>query len=154
MVMPKISMDTVLMFTFAVVTFSGAYFWHLVLFEATYRELGIWTRIDDPIMPLGALAVLIQARIFGYVYVRAAEDLAPGEKGSLLNGAAFGLLFGLLVSSSQVFATLAKSNCTDPVRFVELELCFCAIQFTTAGAVVAWVYKHVPVPGPSPRKIN
>ena len=37
---------------YIVVTFILGFVWHLVLFKTTYQQLGIFSRIDDPLFHL------------------------------------------------------------------------------------------------------
>lgn len=52
------------------VTFLAGFVWHLVLFRRVYAELGIFSRLDDPIVPLGLTAMLIQGAVLAYLYPR------------------------------------------------------------------------------------
>ena len=52
---------------YIVVTFILGFVWHLVLFKATYQRLGIFSRIDDPIIPLGLTAMIFQGLILAYL---------------------------------------------------------------------------------------
>jgi hypothetical protein len=45
------------------ITFALGFLWHLVVFKDLYRRLAIYSRIDDPIVPLGFLSMLIQGAV-------------------------------------------------------------------------------------------
>jgi hypothetical protein len=45
---------------YLVITFVLGYLWHLVLFKDLYAKLAIFTRLEDPIVPLGFAAMVIQ----------------------------------------------------------------------------------------------
>lgn len=53
---------------YLIITFAMGFLWHLVLFKRLYRRLAIYTRLDDPIVPLGFLAMLMQGAVLAYVY--------------------------------------------------------------------------------------
>ena len=49
--------------SYVLVTFAMGFVWHLIAFKKIYDELAIFSRIDDPIIPLGFAAMLIQGGI-------------------------------------------------------------------------------------------
>src|SRR5258708_40019474 len=57
---------------YMVPSFVIAYPWHLTVFAATYKELGISR--DDVIVPFGLLSMLIQGVAFSFAYPRAFAD--------------------------------------------------------------------------------
>ena len=52
--------------SYVIVTFAMGFVWHLLVFKKIYDELAIFSRIDDPIIPLGFAAMLIQGAILGH----------------------------------------------------------------------------------------
>jgi len=51
---------------YVLVAFAMGFVWHLVIFKKLYDELAIFSRIDDPIIPLGISAMLVQGAILGF----------------------------------------------------------------------------------------
>jgi hypothetical protein len=90
------------------ITFALGFLWHLVVFKDLYRRLAIYSRIDDPIVPLGFLSMLIQGAVLAYLYPRVAEGMNPAS-----DGLRFGLLMGLFLASSAVIAEAAKQRVTS-----------------------------------------
>ncbi len=80
-------------------TFVGGFVWHLLLFKQTYIELKIFTRIEDPVIPLGLSAVIIQGAILAYVY-----PLLSPRRNPAAEGLRFGALAGLFLATSAVLA--------------------------------------------------
>lgn len=50
-----------------VATMSTAYPWHMPLYHDEYVAMGAFTR-EEPVMPFGVLAILLQAVVFAYFY--------------------------------------------------------------------------------------
>ncbi len=120
---------------YVVVTFALGFIWHLMLFKKTYQALGIFSRLDDPIIPLGLSAMLIQGAILAYLY-----PMFPKGSGVLAEGLKFGLVLGAFIASSAVFAEAAKQKVTSLPAWLALETVYYAIQFGLAGVAIAWVY--------------
>ena len=55
-------------FAYVAITFALGFVWHLVVFKNLYHRLAIYTRLDDPIIPLGLLSMLIQGAVLAYLY--------------------------------------------------------------------------------------
>lgn len=117
------------------VTFPVAYVWHLVLFDDLYRKLAIFSRIDDPIIPLGFASMLIQGAILAYVYPRLSRRQNPA-----VDGIKFGILMGLLLGSVAVLAEAAKQNVTSLSTWLLLESAYYLIQFALSGLAIGLVY--------------
>jgi hypothetical protein len=117
-------------------TFPLGYFWHLKTFAGKYHELGLYRA--EVIIPMGLASMIIQGLFFAWMYPRlfnTAED-------QWLSGAfQFGLIFGVLSWSFQVLPVAAKYNMTSVPLFIALETAFTAIQFATAGFLIALAYR-------------
>ncbi len=120
---------------YVVVTFVLGFVWHLVLFKKIYQRLGIFSRLDDPIIPLGLSAMLIQGAILAYVY-----PMFPKSNSVLAEGLQFGLVLGAFIASSAVFAEAAKQKVTSLPTWLALESTYYVIQFGLAGVAIALVY--------------
>ncbi|MGQ0694196.1 MAG: DUF1761 domain-containing protein [Nitrospiraceae bacterium] len=115
-------------------TFLIAAPWHLVLFKAVYDELAIFTR-KEPLIPLGLLSMLMQGLVLSYLY-----PLFARGRHSAKTGAVFGLLMGVLLASSAVFAEAGKQNVTSLSTWLALESLYFLLQFSLVGAVMGTIY--------------
>jgi len=120
---------------YLIITFAMGFVWHLVVFKNLYRKLAIYTRIDDPIVPLGFLAMLLQGAVLAYLYPLVAEGSRPA-----LDGLRFGLLMGLFIASSAVLAEAAKQRVTSLRTWFVIESLYYAIQFSLAGLAIGFIY--------------
>lgn len=120
---------------YVVVTFAMGFIWHLILFKELYAKLGIYSRLDDPIIPLGLSAMFIQGAVLAYLY-----PLLAGPGNMVLEGLRFGLVMGLFIASSAVLAEAAKQRVTSLPTWLILESVYYAIQFSLCGVAIAFVY--------------
>jgi hypothetical protein len=120
---------------FVAITFALGFVWHLVLFKATYQRLGIFSRLDDPIVPLGLSAMIIQGAVMAYCY-----PFLQRNHGVLADGLRFGLLFGVFIASSAVLAEAAKQRVSSIPLWLSLESTYYAIQFSAVGVAIARIY--------------
>lgn len=122
-------------FAYLVITFVMGFVWHLKLFKDLYTQLAIYSRIDDPIVPLGFLAMLIQGALLAYLYPLIAAVNSPA-----LDGVKFGLLMGLFIASSAVIAEAAKQRVTSLSTWLIVESIYYAIQFSLSGLAIGLIY--------------
>ncbi len=115
-------------------TFLIAAPWHLVFFKPLYDELAIFTR-REPIIPLGVLSMIMQGLILSYLY-----PVFARSKPSVKSGALFGVLMGVLLASSAVFAEAGKQYVTSLPTWLALESIYFLLQFTLVGAVIGAIY--------------
>lgn len=108
--------------------------WHIVWFADLYHENGWFTR-DEPIIPLGMMAMLTQAVVFAYVYPFYYKGGHP-----VLTGIKFSLILGLLVYSVMGFTHVAKIEMQKPELFLLLHTVFQFIQFTLVGAAIGFIH--------------
>lgn len=123
---------------YVVITFIMGFVWHLVLFKDLYAELAIFSRIDDPNIPLGLSAMLIQGAILAYVYPKLATHGHPA-----VSGVRFGLLMGAFIASSAVIAEAAKQDVTSLSTWLVLESTYYVIQFSLSGLLIGLIYGRV-----------
>lgn len=127
---------------YVVCTFLIAAPWHLVLFKPVYDELAIFTR-QEPLIPLGLISMLMQGLVLSYLY-----PLFSQGRHSVKTGASFGLLMGVLLASSAVFAEAGKQNVTSLSTWLVLESVYYLFQFAMVGAVIGVIYaKREPAHG-------
>lgn len=119
---------------YVVCTFLIAAPWHLVLFKPLYDELAIFTR-KEPLIPLGLVSMLMQGLVLSYLY-----PFYDQGRHSLKTGATFGLLMGVLLASSAVFAEAGKQNVTSVPTWLTLESVYFLFQFSVVGAVMGMIY--------------
>lgn len=122
-------------FAYLVITFVLGFVWHLKLFKDLYKRLAIYSRIDDPIVPLGFLAMLIQGALLAYLY-----PLITAGNNPALDGVKFGLLMGLFIASSAVIAEAAKQRVTSLATRLMIESIYYAIQFSLSGLAIGLIY--------------
>ncbi len=120
---------------YVVVTFSLGFVWHLVVFKATYQKLAIYSRLDDPIIPLGLGAMLIQGAVLSYLY-----PLLSQHGGVMVEGLRFGLIMGVFIASSAVIAEAAKQRVTSLPVWLGLEGAYYLCQFSIAGVAIAYAH--------------
>jgi hypothetical protein len=117
------------------ITFALGFLWHLVVFKDLYRRLAIYSRIDDPIVPLGFLSMLIQGAVLAYLYPRVTEGMNPAS-----DGLRFGLLMGLFLASSAVIAEAAKQHVTSLRTWFAVESLYYAVQCSLSGLAIGLIY--------------
>jgi hypothetical protein len=121
---------------YIVPSFVIAYPWHLMVFAATYKELGIFR--DEVIVPFGLLSMLIQGAAFSFVYPRIFAD----RRAVLRNGFAYGLAIGLLSWSFTTLAVAAKNVMTSVPLYLALETGFTLLQFVVVGPLIALAHRR------------
>jgi hypothetical protein len=124
--------------TYVVITFVMGFVWHLVLFKDLYARLGIFTRIDDPIIPLGLAAMFIQGAVLAYLY-----PLVARNGGVVREGIRFGLITGLFIASSAVVAEAAKQRVSSLTMWLTVESVYYALQFVLCGIAIALVQSRL-----------
>lgn len=120
---------------YVAVTFMLGFIWHLVLFKALYHELAIFSRIDDPIVPLGFAAMVIQGAILAYVYPFLSRRQKP-----IMDGIKFGIMMGIFIASSAVIAEAAKQRVTSLPTWLAVEGIYYLIQFGISGLAIGLVF--------------
>jgi hypothetical protein len=127
---------------YLIVTFAIAASWHLAIFKSTYEELAIFTR-KEPLIPLGLTSMALQAIVVAYLY-----PLFAGGKSGLMTGLRFGLIMGVFIGSSAVFAEAGKQVVTSLTTWLILESIYYLVQFAIVGMVLALVYGKGASAGP------
>ena len=122
-----------------VITMAWAYPWHLIWFHDLYVAWGAVQR-EQPIMPLGIAAVLIQGIVIGYLY----PYYYNGRGNPILQGIKFNLIIGLMIWTVMGFATAAKFRIEPISVFLLYHTVFQAIQFTLTGAALGLIFRAVP----------
>ena len=120
---------------YVVATFVGGFVWHLLLFKQTYIDLKIFTRIEDPVIPLGLSAMIIQGAILAYVYPHLSPRRNPASE-----GLRFGVLAGLFLATSAVLAEAGKNYVASLSTWLTLETTYYLLQFMLSGLVIGLAY--------------
>lgn len=120
---------------YLVITFTLGFIWHLRLFKELYQRLAIYSCLDEPIVPLGFLAMVIQGALLAYLYPLVARGHRPA-----LDGLKFGLLMGIFMASSAVIAEAAKQRVTSLPTWLMVESVYYAIQFSLCGLAIGLIY--------------
>lgn len=121
---------------YVVPTFALGYFWHLKVFAKDYEALAIYR--PDIIIPMGLSSMLIQGLFFAWVYPLLFSTATASWPYSALQ---FFAIFGALAFSFLVLPVAAKHRMTNTMKFIQLETAFTAIQFASAGILIALVYR-------------
>lgn len=122
-------------FAYVIITFALGFIWHLVVFKDLYRRLAIYSRLDDPIVPLGFLAMLIQGAVLAALY-----PLISHGANAVVEGLLFGWLMGLFLASSAVIAEAAKQRVTALRTWLVVESLYYLIQFSLTGLAIGLIY--------------
>ena len=125
-------------FAYLAITFALGFIWHLVVFKDLYCRLAIYTRIEDPIIPLGLLSMFLQGAVLAYLY-----PLVAGGARPVSGGLWFGLLMGLFIASSAVLAEAGKQRVTSLRTWLLVESVYYAIQFSLTGLAIGFIYSAV-----------
>lgn len=120
---------------YLVATFIGGFVWHLLLFKQTYIDLKIFTRIEDPVIPLGLSAMVIQGIILAYVYPLVSRRSRP-----VVDGLRFGVLVGVFLATSAVLAEAGKNYVASLGTWLVLETSYYLLQFMLSGLAIGLVY--------------
>ena len=118
---------------YLLVTFPLAVVWHIVLFEATYVELGYFT--GEPSFLLGFLAILSQGLLLS-----AGFGLVRLEGSPTVRGLKFALLTGVFFWTSHVLAYAAKNPASAQPLFFLMETPYLGLQFGLYGLLIGRIY--------------
>jgi hypothetical protein len=120
--------------SYFILTMAIAYPWHLILFNDLYEEMGAFTR-DEPIIPLGMLAITIQGIVIAYLYPCWYKKGNP-----VINGVKFSLIIGLMVYTVMGFTMAAKIDIKPVSTFLFFNTMFQFLQFTVTGVALGLIY--------------
>ncbi len=108
--------------------------WNLIVFKKQYEEMTGTIQRERPIMPLGMLAMLIEATAMALVFsMFYAGGIAQALELSLLVGL-FSFLYGALVVP-------AKFKIEPVGKYVALEVAHGLVQFVGIGLIFAFIFR-------------
>ncbi len=119
---------------YAIVTLGFAVLWHLVWFSSAYTALN-WPDPSEADVPLGALAIFVQAVVLALAVDWAVESRA--KPGTIARVMILGFAF---LWSSHVIGDAAKCGFLPKTSFVALESTFLVIQFVAYGVLLWFVH--------------
>ncbi len=119
---------------YIVVTFIIAAAWHLVLFKDLYDQLGIFSR-KEPLIHLGLISMMMQGFVLAYIF-----PILRTNETVIKRGLKFGILIGILMASSAVFAEAGKQQVSSLSTWLLLESTYYVIQFAIVGTVIGLIY--------------
>lgn len=106
-------------------------FWHVVLFEQAYLELGVYTRMDSPIYVFGLLAWLMESAAFVAIFFQ-----TRWAKEGISGGLAFAGLMAAFTAAASLIGTAAKVEISDLMLWFALSGGFLILHFGLMGLVV------------------
>ncbi len=105
-----------------------AVFWHVFLFEQQFLNLGVFTRMDDPLYLYGMIAWVLEALAIVLLYFR-----TDWRNGSVFDAVKVAWLMGLFSAASALFGIAAKVRIDDLVLWFLLTGGFIALHTTLLG---------------------
>lgn len=123
--------------TYIIVSFAWAYVWNLVLFKDAYSAIANSALRPEPIIPLGFVAIIIQALVITYLFVKI-FPLAPSMKTAFT----LTLGFGTFLITYAAFVVPAKFNISSPQQYMAMELVFEIIHFTIIALLFFSIFKN------------
>jgi hypothetical protein len=121
-------------FAYIIFNFAFAMVWNMVIFKKLYAKLTAGISRENPIIPLGLLAIVVQA-------IALATLFSLFSTGS--NPIAEGLKLGLLIGSYSIiygaFVVPAKFKIKPVSHYAILELVYGVLHFSIAGIIVAYI---------------
>lgn len=122
-------------FVYIIFNFAFAMVWNMVIFKKLYAKLTTGISRENPIIPLGLLAIFVQAIALAILF----SLFATGK-----NPIAEGLMLGLLIGSYSIvygaFVVPAKFKIKPVSQYAILELVYGILHFGIAGIIIALIF--------------
>lgn len=119
------------------ITACFAVLWHVILFEQPFQELGVYTRMSDPIYAFGFAAWAVEALALSLIYFR-----LDWRNASLLEALKTAWLVGLYSSASALFGIAAKVEISDLPQWFLLTGGFIVLHTSLLGLWLGFVSKR------------
>lgn len=118
-------------------TFALGFVWHLLLFQHYYEALAVYR--SDIIIPFGLLSMLLQAGLFGWIYMKT----FAGRNGSFWSRAlAYGALGAVLSWTFTTLAVGAKNVMTSVPDYVAIETAFTVVQWIMVAPLTVLAFSR------------
>ncbi|QTD57329.1 hypothetical protein [Parasphingorhabdus cellanae] len=121
-----------------VITIFISIFWHVILFEQAYLNLGVYTRMDSPIYGFGLVAWLMESTAFVVIYFRSSWS-SEGISGGLK----LAMLMAIFTAAASVMGSAAKVQINDLTQWFLLSGGFLAAHFGMLGLAVGWLNRKL-----------
>jgi hypothetical protein len=119
---------------YIVLTFALAFIWNMLLFRDKYTALASESLRDNPIMPLGFVAIVIQALILATLFSKFSD-------GSMQQGLLLALGVGAFSITYGAFVVPAKFAIAPVAHYAALELLFGVIHYSAIGVALTYVFR-------------
>lgn len=113
-------------------------FWHVALFEQAYLELGVYTRMDNPIYGFGFLAWIMESTAFVAIFLSSKW----GQQG-ILGGLKLALFMAMFTAAASVVGSAAKIEIADLPHWFLLSGGFLVVHFGVMGAAIGELNKRL-----------
>lgn len=120
---------------YIVFNFVFALVWNLGLFKKQYAEMTGSTAREKPIIPLGLVAIIVQALALSVLFSLFYKGVNLVGEGLML-----GLLLGSYSTVYGAFVVPAKFNITPIWKYATLELLYGILHFGIAGIMLAYIF--------------
>lgn len=119
---------------YTICTFALAVFWHVLLFEESYRSFGYFE--GEPNFLLGLLTIVLQGILLSALF-----PMMRGGGSSFRRGLGFASLVGAFFWTSHVLAFVAKQEVPGVWTFVGMETVYLGLQFGAFGVLIGAVHR-------------
>ena len=120
---------------YTICTFALAVFWHVLLFEESYRSFGYFE--GEPNFLLGLLTIVLQGMLLSVLF-----PMMRGPPNSFRRGLGFASLAGAFFWTSHVLAFVAKQEVPGIWTFVGMETVYLVLQFGVFGTLLGVVHRE------------
>lgn len=120
-----------------VITAFIAVLWHVVLFQQQFLNLGVFTRMDDPLYLYGAMAWVLEALAIVLIYFR-----TDWQNASMFDALKVAWIMGLFAAASALFGIAAKVRIDDLPLWFLLSGGFIIVHTTLLGIWLGTVTRN------------
>ncbi len=120
---------------YIVITFAIAFVWNMILFRDAYVAMGGSALRGNPIMPLGFVAILIEAVALSWLFSHFFD-------GTLRQGLLLAFAVGAFSVGYASFVVPAKFAIEPVAKYVGLELTFGVLHYAAVGLALVGVFRR------------
>lgn len=117
------------------ITIAVSIVWHVALFAEAFEQLGVFTRMTDPIYPFGLLAWMLESAAFVIIYFQTGWS-RKGVSGALQ----YAWLMAVFTAAASLVGTAAKADIPDLTGWFLLSGGFIALHFTVLGVMFGLLF--------------